>query len=96
MGAGFMTLLDVTIVNVALPSVERSLDAGPSNLQWVVAGYALAFGLFLVPAGRLGDLLGRRTMFLVGLSVFVVASAACGLAPSGPALAVLRLVQGAG
>ncbi|GMA30191.1 MFS transporter [Litorihabitans aurantiacus] len=94
LGAGFMTLLDVTIVNVALPSIETSLEAGPSELQWILAGYTLAFGLALVPAGRLGDVYGRRTLFLVGLAAFVVTSAACGLVDSGPALAGVRFAQG--
>ena len=65
--AGFMSLLDVSIVNVALPSIRDGLHASSSDLQWVVSGYALAFGLVLVPSGRLGDVRGRRTMFLVGL-----------------------------
>ena len=94
LGAGFMTLLDVSIVNVALPSIEASLGAGPSDLQWIVAGYTLAFGLVLVPAGRLGDVRGRRTVFVAGLTGFVVASAACGLATTPEMLAVMRLVQG--
>ncbi len=94
--AGFMSLLDVSIVNVALPSIRDGLQASPSDLQWVVSGYALAFGLVLVPTGRLGDVRGRRTMFLVGLVTFVVASAACGLAPSAPWLVVARLLQGVG
>lgn len=94
LGAGFMTLLDVSIVNVALPSIESSLGAGPSELQWIVAGYTLAFGLALVPAGRLGDVLGRRGAFVAGLVGFVVFSAACGLATSAGALAVMRLLQG--
>lgn len=94
LGAGFMTLLDVTIVNVALPSIEKSLDAGPSELQWILAGYTLAFGLALVPAGRLGDVYGRRTLFLIGLAAFVATSAACGLVDSGPALAGVRFAQG--
>ncbi|MFH5821783.1 MFS transporter [Georgenia sp. AZ-5] len=94
LGAGFMTLLDVSIVNVALPSIEASLEAGPSELQWIVAGYTLAFGLSLVPAGRLGDVLGRRGVFVAGLTAFVVASAACGLATSAEMLAVTRLLQG--
>ncbi|GAA4285962.1 MFS transporter [Georgenia daeguensis] len=94
MGAGFMTLLDVSIVNVALPSIEASLGAGPSELQWIVAGYTLAFGLALVPAGRLGDVLGRRGAFVAGLVGFVVFSAACGLAKSAEMLAVMRLLQG--
>ncbi|WP_345215297.1 MFS transporter [Georgenia halophila] len=94
LGAGFMTLLDVSIANVALPSIEDSLDADPSELQWIIAGYSLAFGLMLVPAGRFGDVLGRRGVFVTGLVGFVVFSAACGLAPSAEALAVLRLLQG--
>jgi Sugar phosphate permease len=89
-----MTLLDVSIVNVALPSIESGLGAGPSQIQWIVAGYSLAFGLSLVPAGRIGDLVGRRTMFLVGLTGFVLASAACGLATDAGALALTRVVQG--
>lgn len=94
LGAGFMTLLDVTIVNVALPSIETSLGAGQAELQWILAGYTLAFGLALVPAGRLGDVYGRRTLFLIGLAGFVLASAACGLVTSGAALAVVRFIQG--
>lgn len=96
LGAGFMALLDVSIVNVALPSIENSLEAAASSLQWVVAGYALAFGLVLIPAGRLGDSFGRRRFFLIGLTVFVLASTACGLVSSAPALAGMRLVQGMG
>ena len=94
LAAGFMTLLDVSIVNVALPSIETGLGAGPSQIQWIVAGYSLAFGLSLVPAGRIGDLVGRRTMFLVGLSGFVIASALCGFATGAAMLALTRVVQG--
>lgn len=94
LGAGFVTLLDVSIVNVALPSVERSLEASASELQWIVAGYTLAFGLTLVPAGRIGDVVGRRSVFVFGLGAFVVASAACGLAVSPEMLALTRIVQG--
>jgi EmrB/QacA subfamily drug resistance transporter len=93
--AGFMSLLDVSIVNVALPSIRAGLHASTSDLQWVVSGYALAFGLVLVPAGRLGDARGRRTMFLIGLALFTASSAAVGLSPSPGWIAVLRLVQGA-
>lgn len=89
-----MTLLDVSIVNVAIPSIESSLGAGPAELQWIVAGYTLTFGLMLVPAGKLGDVFGRRTLFLVGLAGFVVTSALCGMVTSGGALAVMRLLQG--
>ncbi len=91
---GFMSLLDVSIVSVALPSLQRDLGAVPSTVQWVVSGYALTFGLMLVPAGRLGDAFGRRRLFLIGLALFVVSSAACGAAPSITWLVAARLVQG--
>ncbi|MGZ6622798.1 MAG: MFS transporter, partial [Solirubrobacteraceae bacterium] len=94
LAAGFMTLLDVSIVNVALPSIEQSLHAQPNELQWIVAGYALALGLLLVPAGRFGDAHGRRPVFMLGVALFVVASAACGLAPTALALVLMRIVQG--
>src|ERR1700736_5917295 len=83
LAAGFMTLLDVSIINVALPSIERGLHAQQSALQWIVAGYALALGLLLVPSGRFGDAHGRRPVFMVGVGVFVVASA--GLRPGANA-----------
>ncbi|MBP0460185.1 MFS transporter [Streptomyces bomunensis] len=92
--AGFMTLLDVSIVNVALPSIKSGLHTPASDLQWVLSGYALAFGLFLIPAGRLGDARGRRAVFIFGLCLFTVASAACGLAQSSMWLVIARLVQG--
>jgi len=92
--AGFMTLLDVSIVNVALPSIRTGLHTPESDVQWVLSGYALAFGLFLIPAGRLGDARGRRTVFMAGLALFTLASAACGAAQSSLWLVVARLVQG--
>ncbi|WP_042364557.1 MFS transporter [Streptacidiphilus neutrinimicus] len=92
--AGFMTLLDVSIVNVALPSIRVGLGAGDAALQWVVSGYSLTFGLLLVPAGRLGDARDRRKVFMLGVSGFVVASVACGLAPTPAWLVGARLVQG--
>jgi EmrB/QacA subfamily drug resistance transporter len=92
--AAFMTLLDVSIVNVALPSIERDLGASATSVQWVVSGYALAFGLALVPAGRLGDTLGRRRMFLIALSAFVATSALSGAAPTIGLLIAARLLQG--
>ncbi|WP_328379561.1 MFS transporter [Streptomyces sp. NBC_01020] len=92
--AGFMTLLDVSIVNVALPSIREGLHTPESDLQWVLSGYALAFGLFLIPAGRLGDARGRRAVFMVGLAVFTLASAACGAAQSSTWLVIARLMQG--
>jgi EmrB/QacA subfamily drug resistance transporter len=93
--AGFMALLDVSIVNVALPSIRSSLGADDSVLQWVVSGYALAFGLVLVPAGRFGDARGRRGVFVAGVALFTAASAAAGLAPNAGLLVAARLVQGA-
>ncbi|MBT2411273.1 MFS transporter [Streptomyces sp. ISL-12] len=92
--AGFMTLLDVTIVAVALPSMQRELDASAASVQWVVSGYALAFALTLVTAGRLGDAFGRRRVFLIALAAFVVCSAAAGAAPTVALLVVARLAQG--
>ncbi|MFF0833507.1 MULTISPECIES: MFS transporter [unclassified Streptomyces] len=93
--AGFISLLDTSIVNVALPSMEHGLGASEAAQSWVVSGYALTFGLALVPAGRLGDMRGRRQAFLLGLALFTVASAACGLAPGPSWLVVFRLIQGA-
>ncbi|GAA2151807.1 EmrB/QacA subfamily drug resistance transporter [Humibacillus xanthopallidus] len=93
--AGFMTLLDVSIVNVALPSIQQGVGASPSDLQWIVSGYALAFGLTLVGAGRVGDVVGRRPVFIAGVVLFGVASLACGLASSSAVLVAARLVQGA-
>ncbi|HET6625806.1 MAG TPA: MFS transporter, partial [Nocardioidaceae bacterium] len=91
---GFMTLLDVTIVNVALPSIQRGLDASPQGIQWIVSGYALTFGLTLVAGGRLGDVLGRRRMFLLGLGAFTLTSAAAGAAPNEELIVAARLLQG--
>ena len=92
--AAFMALLDVSIVNVALPSMERGLGASAGVAQWVVSGYSLALGLALVPAGRLGDTLGRRRMFLIALSAFVVTSALTGAAPTIGLVIAARLLQG--
>jgi MFS family permease len=92
--AGFMTLLDVSIVNVALPSMERSLQMSPADVSWAVAGYALTFGLTLVPAGRLGDEYGRRRLFLAGLSLFALTAIICGAAPDATTLVVGRLCRG--
>ncbi|MEU6698374.1 MFS transporter [Pseudonocardia sp. NPDC046786] len=93
--AGFMSLLDVSIVNVALPSVQADLDASAAQVSWVVSGYALTFGLVLVAAGRLGDDRGRRRMFLAGLALFTLTSAVAGLAPTPEVLVAVRLLQGA-
>jgi EmrB/QacA subfamily drug resistance transporter len=94
LSAGFMTLLDVSIVNVALPSIRTGLDASSGQLQWILAGYSLAFGLVLVPAGRLGDARGRKAAFLVSLAVFTLTSAAAGLARTAWWLVAARLAQG--
>jgi len=91
-----MVMLDTTVVNVALPSFERSLGADAAQLSWVVAGYTLASGLSLIPAGRLGDRIGHKPVFLVGLVVFTLASLWCGLAQSAEELVVARVVQGLG
>jgi EmrB/QacA subfamily drug resistance transporter len=93
--AGFMTLLDVTMVNVALPSIRSGVHASSSDMQWILSGYALAFGLVLAPAGRLGDARGRRNVFLAGLALFTLASAAAGLSPNPGWLIAARLLQGA-
>jgi EmrB/QacA subfamily drug resistance transporter len=93
--AAFMALLDVSIVNVALPSIQRDLGASVATIQWVVSGYSLTFGLALVPAGRLGDALGRRRMYLIALAAFVVTSGLSGAAPSAQLLVAARLLQGA-
>ena len=92
--AAFMTLLDVSIVNVALPSIRTGLHASPDGLQWILSGYALTFGLVLVGAGRLGDARSRRAVFMAGLALFTVASAAAGVAPGIGWLIAARLVQG--
>ena len=94
--AQFMNLIDVTIVNVALPSMQEAFGASNSQIQWVVAGYILCFALLLLPAGRLGDILGRRQMFVAGVAVFTVGSALCGMAPSIELLIAARLFQAVG
>ncbi len=83
--AFFMTILDVSIVNVALPSISRSLHFSRENLQWVICAYSIAFGGFLLLAGRAADLLGRRRVFMVGVALFTSASLVCGLAHSAAA-----------
>ena len=91
-----MTLLDLSIVNVALPTLRSGLGADDSDLQWIVAGYALAFGVFLVPSGRLGDARSRRAVFVAGVALFTLSSAAAGAAPNPTLLAIARVVQGIG
>ena len=92
----FMIMLDNTVVNVALPSIQRSLHANLSSLEWTVNAYTLTFAALLVTGGRLGDIYGRRKMFLFGVVLFALASATCGLAPNDVALVVSRAVQGIG
>jgi EmrB/QacA subfamily drug resistance transporter len=92
----FMIMLDNTVVNVALPSIQRDLGVGLSELQWIVTGYALTFAAFMLTGGKLADHYGRRLIFVVGLAVFTLASLACGLAESGEVLIAARVVQGAG
>ncbi len=91
-----MIVLDATVVNVALPSIQDDLGFSQSSLAWVVNGYLIAFGGLLLLAGRLGDLVGRRRVFLIGLAVFTTASLACGLAESQAMLVIARFVQGVG
>ncbi|OKJ99638.1 MFS transporter [Streptomyces sp. CB03234] len=95
MTAAFMDLVDVTIVNIAIPSIERDLSASFGAIQWITAGYALAFAAGLITGGRLGDIYGRKRLFLVGMAGFTVASALCGLAASPEMLVASRLLQGA-
>jgi len=90
----FMTLLDVSITNVALPSISDATAAGPSQLQWIVSGYTLSFGLVPVLAGRLGDDHGRRRMFQIGVAGFAATSALAGLAPTAELLIAARVLQG--
>lgn len=92
----FMALLDTTIVNVALPTIRTNLEASEATLSWIISGYALAFGLVLIPAGRLGDRFGHKWVFFTGLAIFTVASLACGLAQDSGQLVVARVVQGLG
>src|SRR3954471_11638140 len=94
--AFFMTILDVSIVNVALPSIGRDLNFSQANLQWVITAYAIAFGGFLLLGGRAADLLGRRRVFIAGVALFTVASLVCGLAQSEGMLIASRAVQGLG
>jgi EmrB/QacA subfamily drug resistance transporter len=94
LAGAFMALLDTTIVNVALPTIRASLDASNATLSWIVSGYALAFGLALIPAGRVGDRLGHKWVFIAGLALFTVASLACGLAQDDIQLIAARAVQG--
>ncbi len=92
----FMIMLDNTVVNVALPSIQRSLGLKVSELEWVVTGYALTFGAFMLTGGKFADLFGRRKMFVAGLVIFTASSLACGLAGSASLLIAARVIQGLG
>jgi EmrB/QacA subfamily drug resistance transporter len=92
--AGFMQLVDISIVNVAIPSIQRDLDATYSQIQWVLAGYQLAFAVTLITGGRLGDIFGRKRLFMLGMTGFTLASALCGLAQSPGMLIGSRVFQG--
>ena len=92
----FMIMLDNTVVNVALPTIQRDLGAGLSELEWIVSGYALTFAALMLTGGKLADMFGRRRMFVTGLAVFAGSSLACALAPSAGFLIGARIVQGAG
>ena len=90
----FMVVLDIAIVNVALPSIQADLGFSQENLQWVISAYALVFGGFLLLGGRLADIIGRRRVFMAGLVVFSLASLLCGLAWNDESLIAFRAVQG--
>ena len=92
----FMALLDVTIVNVAMPTIGRSLHASGAELQLVVSGYTVSYAMLLITGARLGDICGRRRMFMAGVATFSLASLACGIAPGIGVLIGARFVQGAG
>ena len=94
--AFFMTVVDLTIVNVSLPTIGRDLHFSATSLQWVVTAYALTFGGFLLLGGRAADLLGRRRVLMAGLALFATASLACGLATGDAFLIGARAVQGVG
>src|SRR5215212_1172187 len=94
--AQFMVILDATIVNVALPSIQTDLGLSEANLQWIVNAYALVFGGFLLLGGRAGDLLGRKRIFLVGLVVFTASSFLAGVSSSSGLLIAARAAQGLG
>ena len=92
--AGFMQLVDISIVNVAIPSIQRDLDATYAQIQWVLAGYQLAFAVMLITGGRLGDIFGRKRLFMIGMAGFTLASALCGLAQTPDMLIASRILQG--
>src|SRR5699024_6515811 len=92
--AVFTSVSRVAIVSVALPSIREGVDASDSDVQWVLSGYALTFGVVLVAAGRAGDLVGRGGMFMLGVTVYTLSSVLAGFAPSAEALNIARFIQG--
>jgi MFS family permease len=92
----FMIMLDSTVVNVALPSIQKELDTSVDQLEWVVNGYTLSFAALLVTGGRLGDIFGRRLIFMIGVAVFAISSATAGLAQSPDMLVASRIAEGVG
>ena len=92
--ASFMELIDITIVNIAIPSIQKDLGASYEGIQWIVAAYGLAFAVFLITGGRLGDIFGRKKIFMVGAAGFTLASMLCGFAQSEAQLIVARVIQG--
>ncbi|MEJ6668062.1 MFS transporter [Alcaligenes aquatilis] len=92
--AGFVTIFDLFVVNVAIPNIQNQLAASFSQIGFIVAGYELAFGVLLITGGRLGDLFGRRRLFIIGMASFTLASALCGLAPTAFLLIIARVLQG--
>lgn len=94
LAAAFMDLVDGTIVSIALPQIQADLRTGYGAAQWILAGYSVTFALMLIPGGRLGDIYGRRRIFLLGLAAFTAASIACGAATTAPILVAARLAQG--
>jgi sugar phosphate permease len=93
--AAFMSLLDVSIVNIAIPSIQRGLHASYADVQWALVGYTLAYAIVLITGGRLGDMFGRKRLFLIGVAGFTAMSALCGAAQGPAMLIACRVVQGA-
>ncbi|MFJ8039914.1 MFS transporter [Kitasatospora sp. NPDC096147] len=96
LAGGFTTMLDNSVLNIAVPALRSTLDASPTQIQWIVAGYSLAFGLALIPGGRLGDLRGRKQFFVAGIALFVLAGLVAATATDAWLLVAVRLLQGAG
>jgi len=95
LAGSFMTVLDAMIVQLALPSIARDLGAGSAAIELMIAGYSMAYGVLLVTGGRLGDMFGRKRIYLIGMAAFTLASILCGLAPNAPLLVAARVLQGA-